>query len=69
MTALNMRTTYRVRNALLAACAAVALGVTAAHADIVSTGSSGFWTAGQGPNDQGQNVCMITANPPNQIAE
>ncbi len=60
MTAFNMRTTNRARNALLALCAAITLGATAAHADVVQTGSSGYWTAWQGPaSDRAANTCAI----------
>jgi len=59
MTAFNIRTTPLARNALLAACAAITLGTTAAHADFVSTGASGYWTAFQDTRP-GTNTCAIS---------
>ena len=31
---------------------------------MVTTATSGFWQAAQGPNDQGANVCMILTGLP-----
>lgn len=64
MTAFKLHTTNCARNALLAACAAITLGATAAHANIDSLAKSGYWEASQGTpsNGDGTTSCMLTTS-------
>ena len=60
ITVLNIRTTHRARNVLLVACAAVALGATAGHADVQAIGSWGSWTVSQGTFfNNGRQTCQL----------